>query len=143
MTEVAFHFGVPDRLAYACRLLRKAYRSGVQVCVTGPAQLLDTLDSQLWTFEPLEFVPHWRGARESALPPRLVHTPLVLADAADAPQARPVLVTLLADVPASFERHERVIEIVSRDEADRAQARMRWRAYEKAGAAITRHEVAA
>ena len=24
MTEVAFHFNVPQRLAYACRLLRKA-----------------------------------------------------------------------------------------------------------------------
>ena len=24
MTEVAFHFNVPDRLAYTCRLVRKA-----------------------------------------------------------------------------------------------------------------------
>lgn len=143
MTEVAFHFGVADRLAYACRLLRKAYRSAALVCVTGPSELLDTLDRQLWTFEPLEFVPHWRGARETALPPRLVHTPVVLVGEVDAAQARPVLVNLQADVPADFERHERIVEIVSRDEADRAQARARWRAYEKAGATITRHEAAA
>ena len=30
MTEVQFHFNVPDRLVYACRLLRKALRSGAR-----------------------------------------------------------------------------------------------------------------
>ena len=27
MTEVAFHFNVPDKLVYTCRLLRKACRA--------------------------------------------------------------------------------------------------------------------
>ena len=35
MTEVEFHVNVPDRLQYACRLLRKACRKGVRVAVTG------------------------------------------------------------------------------------------------------------
>jgi hypothetical protein len=35
MTEIAFHFNVPDKLAYSCRLLRKAYLSGARVVVTG------------------------------------------------------------------------------------------------------------
>ena len=30
MTEIAFHFNVPDKLAYSCRLLRKAYLSGAR-----------------------------------------------------------------------------------------------------------------
>ena len=33
MTEVAFHFNVPDKLGYACRLLRKAYAAGGPVGV--------------------------------------------------------------------------------------------------------------
>ena len=31
MTEIAFHFNAPDKLAYACRLLRKAVASGARV----------------------------------------------------------------------------------------------------------------
>ena len=31
MSIVEFHHGVSDKLAYACRLLRKAYRAGAQV----------------------------------------------------------------------------------------------------------------
>ncbi|HET6787048.1 MAG TPA: DNA polymerase III subunit chi, partial [Aquabacterium sp.] len=35
MKLVEFHHGMGDKLAYACRLLRKAYRSGSRVVVTG------------------------------------------------------------------------------------------------------------
>ena len=31
--EVAFHFNAPDRLVYACRLLRKAYLKGARLLV--------------------------------------------------------------------------------------------------------------
>ena len=34
MTDVAFHFNAPDKLAYACRLLRKAVGSGSRVVNT-------------------------------------------------------------------------------------------------------------
>ena len=33
MTEISFHFNVPDKLAYACRLLRKAVNAGNKVVV--------------------------------------------------------------------------------------------------------------
>ncbi len=36
MTGIAFHVNLADRLAYACRLLRKAAASGSRVLVTGP-----------------------------------------------------------------------------------------------------------
>ena len=37
MTEVAFHFNVPQKSGYACRLLRKATAGGARVVVTGEA----------------------------------------------------------------------------------------------------------
>ena len=43
MTEVAFHTGIANPLDYACRLLRKAYRSGAKVAVHGEAALIDRL----------------------------------------------------------------------------------------------------
>ena len=58
MTDVAFHTGIANPLDYACRLLRKAYRSGARVAVHGEPAVLDRLDQALWTFEALEFVPH-------------------------------------------------------------------------------------
>jgi len=58
MTEVAFHFNVPDKLSYGCRLLRKAWGSGAQVVVIGGPETLESLDLMLWTFSALEFVPH-------------------------------------------------------------------------------------
>ena len=33
MTDIAFHTGIGNPLDYACRLLRKAYRSGARVAV--------------------------------------------------------------------------------------------------------------
>ena len=44
MGKVEFHHGTGDKLAYACRLLRKAYKAGAQVVVTGDEASLRTLD---------------------------------------------------------------------------------------------------
>ncbi len=80
MTEIAFHFNAPDKLAYACRLLRKAYRSQARVVVTGDAAQLARLDQLLWTFDVGEFIPHARLRAGEQPAPRLAPTPLWLAE---------------------------------------------------------------
>lgn len=141
MTDIAFHFNVADPQDYSCRLLRKALRSGARVAVTGSAATLGDLDRLLWIFEPLEFVPHWRGSRPEALPARLRETPVVLVDHPSPALGHRILVNLGADMPEEPGRFDRVIEIVSQDAADRAAARDRWRVYARNGMAIERHEV--
>ena len=139
MTEIAFHFNVPDKLAYACRLLRKAYRSEAEVGVVGPARLLGELDRALWSFEPLEFIPH--ASARLAGSGLAKHTRVWLAaDAADVPH-HAVLVNLGEDVPAGFERFDRLIEIVSTEAEDRQAARQRWKHYGDRGYDIRKHEV--
>jgi DNA polymerase-3 subunit chi len=141
VTEVAFHFNVPDKLAYACRLLRKATAAGSKVVVTGEPELLRSLDTELWTFSPLEFIPHCQlGAAE---PPVLAASPVVLAQVPRGTPHQEVLVNLGGPVPEGFERFERLIELVSVDEPDRLAARGRWKHYADRGYAIQRHEVAA
>jgi DNA polymerase III subunit chi len=140
MTEVAFHFNVPDKLAYACRLLRKATAAGSSVVVTGEPQALRTLDTELWTFSALEFIPHCHAA--SADPQVLSASPVVLADTARGTPHQQVLVNLGEAVPEGFERFERLIEVVSQDEGDRQQARARWKHYADRGYAIQRHDIA-
>ena len=139
MTEVAFHFNVPDKLGYACRLLRKAYAAGAPVGVVGPSETLAALDTALWSFSALDFVPHCMA---SAPAPMLAATPIVLAaDCAQLPHAG-VLVHLGEAVPPGFERFERLIELVGTDAADRNHARQRWRHYAERGYDIQRHDVA-
>ncbi|MEO8653844.1 MAG: DNA polymerase III subunit chi [Ramlibacter sp.] len=140
MTEVAFHFNAPDKLGYACRLLRKAVAKGSKVVVTGEAELLRDLDVALWTFAPLEFIPHCQAGSAPAV---LAASPVVLADAPRAAPHHQVLVNLGRQVPDGFERFERLIEVVTADEADRLQARQRWKHYAERGYAITRHDRAA
>ena len=140
MTEVSFHFNVPDRLNYACRLLRKATRQGAHVVVTGPAATLTALDRALWTFDPLEFVPHVRVEPGMAVPPRLRETPVwLLEQTADAVR-RDVLVNLGLEPPSGFESFSRVIEVVATDDQERASARLRWKHYASRGYAIQHHE---
>jgi DNA polymerase-3 subunit chi len=140
MTEVAFHFNAPDKLGYACRLLRKAWGSGARVVVTGAPDLLKELDLALWTFSPLEFVPHCHGAAQGeAVQAR---TPIVLAEAPRSAPHQQVLVNLGGSIPDGFERFERLIEVVTQDDQDRSQARHRWKHYADRGYAIVRHDLA-
>lgn len=140
MTEVAFHFNAPDKQAYACRLLRKAVAGGSRVVVTAPPEVLDRLDGLLWTFSQTDFIAH---AREDAEPRVLVASPVVLTEApgsAGLPH-RQVLVNLGERMPAGFDAYERVIEVVGLEEADRQQARARWKSYTELGYDIVRHDL--
>ncbi len=139
MTEIAFHFNAPDKVPYACRLLRKAVASKARAVVTAEAELLARLDTELWTFAPLEFIAHCRAGADAAT---LARSPVVLAgNPADAPYQQ-VLVNLGDAVPAGFERYERLIEVVTLDDEDRASARRRWKHYADRGYAIVRHDLA-
>ncbi len=140
MTEVAFHFNAPDKLGYACRLLRKAAGTGVRVMVTGAAATLRELDVALWTFAPLEFLPHCYGEVTSVA---LAASPVVLAESVRAAPHQQVLVNLGNGVPEGFERFERLIEVVTGAEEDRQEARRRWKHYADRGYAITRHDLVA
>jgi len=141
MTEIAFHFNAPDKLAYACRLLRKAVSSGARVVVTGDSASLQALDTLLWTFSPLEFVAHCRAGSPAE---QLLASPVVLAASIDSGPELPhhqVLLNLGREVAVGFERFERTIEVVTLDDDDRQQARQRWKHYADRGYAITRHDL--
>ncbi len=143
MTEIRFHFNVPSRTGYACRLLRKAARQGTPIAVTGPDDLLAELDRELWALGPAEFVAHAWARDVDAVPSRLHAGTVWLAPDALAAPHHVALVNLGQSAPRGFETFVRVIEVVSTDPADRAAARERWKVYAGRGYAIDRHEVAA
>jgi DNA polymerase-3 subunit chi len=137
LTDIAFHTGIADPLDYACRLLRKAYRSGARVAVHADAPLLDRLDQALWTFEQLEFVPHVLLPRDQADSARLARTPVLLVRPGAAAPACEVAVSIGAAPVPDVAAHARVIAIVGDDPAQRDAGRARWREYEQAGHTLT------
>lgn len=139
MTEVAFHFNAPDRVAYACRLLRKAVASGAKLVVTGSPDVLQQLDRALWTFSAVDFVPHCFLESESYV---VAASPVILSTSTHAVPHRQVLLNLGQLVPEGFERFERVIEVVGLEDEDRQSARGRWKKYADQGYVITRHDLA-
>ena len=140
MTEIAFHFGAPDKLAYACRLLRKAACSGATVQVLGNEATIAQLDADLWSISPADFVTHCTAASDTSV--REHSSVLLTTQLEQAGRARDVLVNLGQSVPGGFTAFTRVIEVVSTDGADREVARKRWKFYSEQGYAITRHDLA-
>ncbi len=148
MTEIAFHFNVPDKLAYSCRLLRKAYASGAQIVVTGEPAALDALDQLLWTFSAAEFLPHCRTANTHSADGiangiTLAASPMLLAESPKGCAHHGVLVNLGSSIPEEFERFERFIELVTQSDPDRLAARLRWKHYADRGYVMKRHDLAA
>jgi len=139
VTEIDFHFNTPDKVNYACRLLRKAAGArGARVVVVAAPETIEAIDLALWQVSAVDFVAHCRSSAEPAM---LARSPVVLMDGdSGASPHQQVLLNLAPQVPPGFERFERLIDIVTDDEDDRHQARARWRHYADRGYAITRHQ---
>lgn len=138
MTRIDFHSNVPDKLAYTCRLVRKALRHASQcVILSGDARQMAELDQALWTFSATDFLPHVAAGSELA-----AMTPVILAcDPAIELPHHQVLINVSRTVPPHFARFERLIEIVSSEPDDVAAGRERFTFYKKRGYALE-HRVA-
>lgn len=142
MTEVAFHFNAPDKLAYACRFARKAVRHDMRVVITGAEGDLRALDRMLWHMGPTDFVAHCLDDADEEL--RLASPVLLVRDSSDMRNGRhrELLLNLGEAVPEGYGEFAKVVEVVSRsDEADRQSARARWRYYAAQGHQIVRHDL--
>jgi len=137
MTRIEFHFNVDDPLLHACRLARKVTRQGLSCVFTGTEARLRDLDTRLWTFSALDFLPHgWAGA---SVGPSLI---TLATEPAQAHRPEAVLVNTGEAVPEGFDQWDRLIEIVGPEPAARTAARERWRHYTRLGYAIGQHDLA-
>ncbi len=138
MTEIDFHFNMPDKVGYACRLLRKAGRArAARGWWWSPMRRRwRRSTTALWTFSPAEFIAHCRS--DDATRTSLARSPGGAGRERRCARCRTgqVLVNLGAELPGGFERFERLIDIVSNDDADRQAGRTRWRHYADRGYAI-------
>jgi len=134
MTRIDFHSNVPDKIQYACRLVRKARAANCEiVLLAGDRAQLAALDEALWTFSEQEFLPHVIAGDALA-----AKTPVVLTDNenAELPHHQ-ILINLSNASPTHFARFERMFEIISSNDADKTAGRERYRYYQQRGYPLT------
>lgn len=134
MTRVDFHSKVPDKVLYACRLVRKARAADMKVVVhLEDARQLNAFDEALWTFSEQDFLPHVSAGDALA-----AQTPVILThDASDPLPHHQVLINLSQRTPEHFARFERLFEILSTDEEDLVSGRERYKQYQQRGYPLT------
>ncbi len=137
MTEVSFYTFAPDKLAVLRQLAAKAYGQRLNVLIhTDDSALADNVDRMLWANPPLSFLPHCRDSDALA-----AQTPILIGVNADRLARADVLINLDNNHPAQFSRFDRVLEIVTADEEDRAKGRERYKYYQERGYAIQTHDL--
>ena len=140
MQKIDFHFNVPDRLHYACRVARTVYykRRLSLAFWTTDAGRLHALDGLLWRFDDLAFLPH-----VSASSPHADETPILLSTNL-AELKGDVLVLLDDHLPENwrteFARFKRVIDVVSTNPDELRLSRERYRAYRKEGVELSAYD---
>lgn len=134
MTRIDFHTNIPDKLAYACRLARKAYAAKAKIVLLAEdAAQAAALNEALWTLSNIDFLPH-----VMADDPLAPETPIIITDSEEA--ALPhhdMLVNLTRRTPSNVAAFARVFEIISIDESDAAAGRQRYVAYKKQSYPLT------
>ena len=138
MTTIDFYFNAEDRLQVACRLAAKAFGQKKRMLIYAPdGDTASRIDKMLWTWQAVGFVPHVAAGDELA-----AETPLLIASGEETPAGCGLLLNLSSEAPPHFARFERLLEVVSADEAERAAARGRYRFYQERGYKIANHDLA-
>jgi DNA polymerase-3 subunit chi len=137
MTQIDFYTHVEDKLKTACVLAGKAYGRGLKVTVFCPdADTAQRFDRLLWTTPPTGFVPHCAPGD-----PLAGETPVIVDSRGDRLLHDEVLINLRPEWPPFFGRFQRLVEIVSLEDGDRAAARDRFRFYRDRGYEIRSHDL--
>lgn len=142
MTEVSFYVlpteSLAERYQFACKLIEKAYRSGVfSYVLTDNPEQSQQLDDLLWTFRAGSFIPHQIHAGDK---PVLVNA--ILIGTEQAPDGwQKTIINLSAECPHEFQHAERILEILDNSQECKAWGRQRYRQYQQAGLEITTHKI--
>lgn len=129
MTRVEFFFNVENKPARIASLAESACKKGRKLMVFAPdASTASSLERYLWTYPPIGFLPNCNPQHRYA-----EQTPIIVDWQGSKLIHDDVLINLQTQHPPFFSRFRRLIEIVGVDEADKADARIRYRFYRDRG----------
>lgn len=138
MTDIAFHFNVPNKVDYVCRLLRKAHTKGSAVFVLAEPDLVLQVETELWTLASESFIPHCMTGAPAYVTAR---TAIQIGSELPAQPHASMLVNLQREWVEGWQQFEKVFEIVTQDEPERQIARDRLRRYRAEGFEPVWHEI--
>ena len=142
MPQATFYTHVADSAAFAVRLTQRALQNGRVLVWAADEEALHRLDHIFWAFAPESFLAHEVWLRHEPYPQDVA---LVLA-AGYLPETLAEGITVLNLSPdfwcEAAKPPQRVLEIVSDNLDDLAEARIRFSAYKKSGFAIDHHTMA-
>ncbi|MEO8417782.1 MAG: DNA polymerase III subunit chi [Methylophilaceae bacterium] len=137
MTRIEFFFNVADKLQKVADLSESAINKGRRLMVFTPdTEATLKLENELWAHPPASFLPHCRADS-----PLVSVTPIVIDWQGEQLPHDDVLINLQSQHPHFFSRFRRLIEIVGVDEADKTEARVRYRFYRDRGYEIKSFDV--
>jgi DNA polymerase-3 subunit chi len=138
VTTIDFYFNAGDPLQVACRLAAKALAQGKRMLVhaTEP-ELATRIDRMLWTWPAIGFVPHC-----AVHDPLAAQTPVLIGSGEESASDCQLLLNLGPRCPPSFERFDRLLEVVGAGEEERNAGRERYKFYRERGYQIANHDLA-
>lgn len=134
MTDIDFYIlsaqEPQQRLDFACRLVEKAYRSRCKVYIhldnDAEAKAFDDL---LWNYRENSFIPHGLVGSDDLEE----NCPVYIGSGDQQAPHFDVLLNLATDIPATFARHKRLLEIVIQQDAVLAATRLHYKFYKERG----------
>lgn len=142
MTDVDFYTlaqqTLEDRLRFACRLTEKSINAGHQVLllVDTPEQA-QQLDQLLWSFREDAFIPHCLLSESNEHPDCRVH--ISLGD--EIGQHHDVLICLSTQLPPTFSRFKRLLEVVVQEDEVLSYTRKHYKFLQDRGFPIRHHDM--
>lgn len=135
MTRIDFYIlptsDPKERRVLACKLTEKAWRVGMKVFIhTASEAETAIMDNLLWTFRQGSFIPH---EKSTASPAEQEDISVLIGHDSPALQMDGLLINLSLESPASFDRYQRLAELVDQDESVRQAGRERYRRYRTLG----------
>ncbi|MDO3386300.1 DNA polymerase III subunit chi [Gilvimarinus sp. SDUM040013] len=121
------------RYPLACRLLDKAIKGGHQVVVAlNSDEQQSALEHALLNHRPESFLPFRSSDQEDCAEP-------IILDCKNLSQQHDLLLCLGHELPENFSQYQRLIEIVTQDEATLGSTRHHWAFFKERGYPVHHH----
>ncbi len=140
MSQIDFH--VLDNkdnsslLVYACRVVRKAYTKGYKVYIRVENERdMQQLDTLLWTFSELDFIPHASIGSECG------QEPVIIGMIEHRSGSNMVLINLSTKMASNYSHYSRVVELISNDPESKSAGRDRYRKYQQMNEKLNNHPI--
>lgn len=149
MKKAAFYI-LPDqqlkiRDLYVCRLASKAYSNKLKVYIyTSSLEENEALDTQLWTFNDISFIPHkiYNPTTNATTNPISSTPPPVLIGNCTPPDMyNDVLINLALILPKFIANFSHIIEIIPNEENYRQKAREHYKHFQQLNYEVVTHDL--